>query len=134
MLLHCLSNDVYKNLARGTVLYFYSQCYPCSTDLLLQCVFFPSKNRNSSSGAVNAPPAAAVPTASFCRPAILVSRTPPSQVPLCWGTPTASQTLLLTDWMPCAVVHQPQVLHYSVTENLSPTLKLLMGQYYIYIL
>lgn len=24
MLLHCLSNDVYKNLARGTVLYFYT--------------------------------------------------------------------------------------------------------------
>jgi len=106
MLLHCLSNDVYKNLARGPALYFYSQCYSCSADLLLQCVFFPSKNRNYSSEAVNASPAEAVPTAISCSSASLVFRTFLSHVSLLKGTLSAPQTSALKDSISCDVIHQ----------------------------
>lgn len=122
MLLPCLSN-IYKNLARGTTLYVCSQCYPCSADLLLQHVFLPRKTRNSSSGAVNAPPSAAVPTTSSCSPTVSVSRTLPSQVPLPWDTPSA-----LTDLMHCAVLPTSWASLFSYRE-LSPKLKLLIGEY-----
>lgn len=128
MLLPFLSN-VYKILARGTALYFCNQCYPCSTGLLLQCVFFPSKTRNSSSGAVNAPASAAVPTASSCGPTASVSRTLLSQVLLVWGTPfsTPNHSTYRID----VLSYKLHVLHYSVTGNLSPKLKLLIGEYII---
>lgn len=137
MLLHCLSNDVYKNLARGPALYFYSQCYPCSADLLLQCVFFPSKNRNYSSEAVNASRAEAVPTAIPCSSASLVCKTFPSHVPHYSRVhsqhpkPQHLKTQCLVMWFTNYRLKMP----HWVEENLSSTLKHLMGQYskyYIY--
>lgn len=131
MLLHCLSNDVYKNLARGPALYFDSQCYPCSADLLLQCVFFPSKNRNYSLEAVNASPAEAVPTAISCSSASLVCRTFPSHVPHYsriqsqYPKPQHLKTRCLVMWFTNCRLKMP----HQVKENLSSTLKHFMEQY-----